>query len=324
VKPIRNALLVAALAVPAFAQDGDPTKQPPAPVPVPAGGDAAKPAPAAAAKKERKTTPEAEAAIKRYADLIPFPPKDAKSYHFAADFEMAMFGGAVKLDYRWEKDKAPVFKVELPEALLAQVPPEAQDKLKAQMAEQMGGQMSERFDAKYAKYHLSHKAEGDGVVVDITAIEGEKCEFETGKMTFDSRGLLTKQTVKPHLDPNNPAAQMMGDMELEMAFKYAKKGDQWAVESMTQSGPMGETGMKFSYFEPEGLPALPKSIEITSPMMPEPINVAYHDWELNGKAVPGTELKKAEAAKPADKPADKPVDKPADAPTPPAPKTEPK
>lgn len=310
-------LFALSLVVPAFAQDGDPKKPPaaptpvaPAPAPKPDGGDAAKPAAAApAGKKERKTTPEAEAAIKRYADLLSFPPPDAKSFHFLAEFEMAMFGGAVKLDYRWEKDKTPTVKVDLPEALLAQIPEQAHEQMKKQMGEQIGGQLTERFDTKLAKYNLSHKAEGGGLVVEITPND-DKCEYETGKLVFDANGLLTKQTVTPHVDPSNPQAAMMAGVEIETTFTHVKKGDHWTIESMTATSPMGDTAMKFAYYEVAGISPLPKSIEISNPMMPEPITVAYHDWEVDGKAVAGTEAKKADAAKPADKPADKPAAKP--------------
>jgi hypothetical protein len=319
VKSTAAALLVVSLAVPALAQDVDPAKPPvaPAPAPAPAGGDSAKPAaPADAktAKKERKTTPEAEAAIKRYADQLAFPPADAKSFHFVSDVEIPQLGGSVTLDYRWEKDKTPVAKVELPEATRDQIPEQFRAMIEKQMAEQMGAQLAERIDAKLTKYNLSHKAEKDGIVVEITAFDEEKCEFDSGKLIFDANGLLSKQTVTPHVDPNNPQSAMMAGVEIEIAFKHAKKGDRYAIDTITQTMPMGEVGMTFQYFELKDSPVLPKSIEITSAMMPAPMTVAYHDWEVDGKAIAGTEMKKPEAEKPAEKPADKPAEKPADKP----------
>ncbi len=317
-------LTLVLLAAPAFAQD-DPAKkpnEPPAPAPAP-GGDAKKPD-APPAKKERKTSAEADAAMKKYESLLSFRPSEIKSGRVRMEGEIPQLGGAIKIDCRWEKGKDATYDVELPEALLQQIPPAMQDMLKKKMGSQMAGKLFEGMSAHFVHYDVAGKTTDGKFSIELTPYD-EQVEFDKAVLTFDGAGLLEKQVVTPHVDPSNPQAAMMAGMEIESAFKHAKRGDRFVVESMTSSTPMGDQTVAYTYFDVKDQPALVKSLEISSPMMPEPMVMSFHDWEIDGKTVAGTE-KKDDAAKPAEKkdakPAEKPADKPGEnpAPVPPAPK----
>jgi len=79
--------------------------------------------------------------------------------------------------------------------------------------------------------------------------------------------------------------------------------------------PIGESTVKFVYYEIKDQAPLPKQLEVATPMLPEPLVIALHDFVVDGKAVPGT-------ARPLEKKAEPAASKP-DEPKPEAPKPEP-
>lgn len=309
-KSVRTSLAVLTLCVPAFAADGDPAK-PAAPAPA-APGEAK-----VEAAKSRSATPESEAAFHKYAKLVAFPPNGVKAYSYSMDALVPQFGEAIQITFHCEEGKETRTEVKLPAMLeeqLAQLPPEMQEQVKKQFSSQMGGQSLEKADAKIGEYNLSHKSEGGKTIVTATLFD-DKAQFESATYTFNGDGLLEKQVFTMHVDPNNPQAAMMAGVEMEMNFTYAKKGDLWGFDTINTVTPMGDVALKFTWFDLKDAIPLPKSMEMTSPMMPEPISIVFHDFKIDGKAVAGTE-KKAEAPKTEEKPKDAPPAPPAPAPAP--------
>lgn len=307
-KSVRTALAVFTLCVPAFAADGDPVK-PVAPV-----------APAETkveTAKIRTATPESEAAFHNYAKLVAFPPHGVKAYSYSMDALIPQFGESIQINFWFEEGKEPKTEVKLPKMIedqLAQLPPEMQEQVKKQFSSQMGGQSLERADAKIGEYNLTHKSEGGKTIVTATLFD-DKAQFESATYTFNSDGLLEKQVFTMHVDPSNPQAAMMAGVEMEMTFTYAKKGDYWGFDTINTVTPMGDVGLKFTWFDLKDTIPLPKSMEMNSPMMPEPLAINFHDFKIDGKAIAGTE-KKAEAPKTEEKPKDAPPAPPAPAPAP--------
>lgn len=305
-KSVRTALVVLTLCVPAFAQDGEPAK--PA-APAPAAPTETKPA----AAKTRTATAESEAAFHKYAKLVAFPPNGVKSYAYTMDAMIPQLGEAIEISYEFEESKEPKVDVKLPAALTQQIPPEMLDTVKKQVSSQMRGQSLDRADAKIGDYNLSHKSEGGKTIVTATLFE-PKAQFETATYTFNTDGLLEKQVFTMNVDPSDMQAAAMAGAEIEMTFTYAKKGDLWGFDTINTATPMGDMAMKFSWFDLKDTVPLPKTMEMSSPMMPEPMAITFHDFKIDGKAVAGTE-KKADAPKTEEKPKDAPPAPPA----PPAP-----
>ncbi len=301
-KSVRTALAVLILSVPAFAADGDPVK-PVAPV-----------APAETkveTAKIRTATAESEAAFHKYASLVAFPPHGVKAYSYTMDALIPQLGEAIQISYEFEDGKEPKTDVKLPPSLEQQIPPEMHDQVKKQFSSQMGGQSLEKADAKIGEYNLAHKSEGGKTIVTATLFD-DKAQFENATYTFNGDGLLEKQVFTMHVDPSKPEAAMMAGVEMEITFTYVKKGDRWGFDTINTVTPMGDISVKFAWFDLADTIPLPKSMEISMPMLPEPMTITFHDFKVDGKAIAGTQ-RKVETPKTEEKPKDAPPAPPAPA-----------
>jgi len=303
--------LVAATAV---AQDGEKPKDgkkdgnPPAP-------PAATP-PTPAAKKERKVTPEAEAAIKKYASLLHFPNSKYKTVELNSHCDVAMAGGEVGCKFVVKEDGAVTTDVTLSEAAKAQYGNQLKQ-IKAGIASQVDGVFRPFLvpaDVMTKQYDLASHVEKGKTIVEISRF-AEGAAWDKATLTFNEDGLLEKQVGTLNVDPNDQMAMMNAGVEIETTLAYKKRGDLYTIESATITHPaMGESTIKASYFEIAGVAPLPKRLDFNSPMFGE-IAVSVHDFVVDGKKIAGTERKDEPKPAPA---APKAAD-PAKPETPPAP-----
>jgi hypothetical protein len=305
VKCLRAACAVVLAASPALAQD-EPAKKPD---PAPASPPAAQAQPEA--KKERKSTPESDAALARYESLLAFPPKDVQKLRFKIESDVPG-QGLFKVDFRWEKGKPSSAEVELPENLVQMIPPQMLSNVKDQVTKQFAGSVMDSPVSKFADYNLASKSDAGKVTVELTPAKASS-QFDKGTLYFDADGLLAKSVVTMRADPSNPQSAMLAGAEITTTYKYTKAADRYVVESSAQSTPMGEVSVTFAYFDLKDQPKLLKSLEVASPQMP--ITIEYHDYEVDGKPVAGTQKKAEPKKEPAEKPAEKPTE-PAPAPAP--------
>lgn len=291
------AAFAAAPALVASAQDPPPgpgKSDPPAPAAPSDPG--AKPAPPA--KKERKADAKAVAVFEKYAKAVATPAqagvKDAKC---RIDFALPQLGGeTIVLIPHWSSGGKYECEVELPESLAAQIPPEFLGMMKKQLSGQFGD-IARMFlgsaDERNADYDLEYSEESGKPVVKLTAF-AEKAEAESSKAFFGADGLIEKTVTTPKVDPNDPQSQMMAGVEIETTFKHEKLPKGYVVSALSTSTPMGQFDVAMKYHDgPDGLP-LAKAIEISSPMLPEPLVMTVYDYVLDGKAIASTAKPKTE------------------------------
>lgn len=297
-----SALLVLAAAT-AAAQDG----AKPAPPPAPPVAPAAPPAPPAAAKKERKTTPEAEAAIKRYVGLLHFPSPAYKSVEMNSHCELQMLGGEVGCKFSMKESGEIALDVALPNSVRQQYGDAQLAEIKKTASGWVGGYFRPflvPLDVMAKQYDLSSRTEGGKTIVEFARF-ADGAAWEKATLRFNQDGLLEKQVGTPNVDPNDPMSAMNAGAEIEMTIDYKKRGELYTVEGGKIVEPLGESTVKLTYYDIAGRAPLPKELEVTTPMMAEPLVISIHDFVLDGKAVAGTERKRAEPA-PATPPAAKP------------------
>lgn len=292
-----SALLVLAAAT-AAAQDGA-KPAPPAPPVTPA-------APPAPAKKERKTTPEAEAAIKRYVGLLHFPSPAYKSVEMNSHCELQMLGGEVGCRFTMKESGEIALDVVLPETVRQQYGDAQLVEIKKTASGWVGGYFRPflvPLDVMTKQYDLSSRTEDGRTIVELARF-ADGAAWEKATLRFDKDGLLEKQVGTPNVDPNDPMSAMNAGAEIEMTIEYKKRGELYTVEGGKIVEPLGESTVKLSYYEIAGRAPLPKDLTITTPMMPDPLVISIHDFVLDGKPVAGTERKREEPA-PAAPPAGK-------------------
>jgi hypothetical protein len=303
--------LVAATAV---AQDGaKPKEGKPAAPPI----ASAPPATAPTAKKERKTTPEAEAAIKKYASLLHFPNSKYKTLEMNSHCDVAMAGGEVGCKFVVKDDGTVTTDVTLSDAAKAQYGAQLKD-IKRGIANQVDGFFRPflvPFDVMAKQYDLASRVEKGKTIVQIARFD-EHATWDKATLTFNDDGLLEKQVGTLNIDPNDQMGAMYAGVELETKLAYKKRGDLYTIESVTVTDPMGESSVKASYYEIDGTAPLPKSLDVTTPFIPE-VQVFVHDFVVDGKKIAGTERKDEPKPAPA-------APKPADPSKPESPQTPPK
>jgi hypothetical protein len=257
-------------------------------------------APAPAAKKERKTSPEAEAALTRYVSLLHFPSGKYKTLEMNSHTDVAMMGGEVGCRFTVKADGVVDVDVTLSEAMKQQIAGGGEGVKKA--AAKMVGGVFKPFlvpaDVVAKQYDLSSRVDGGKTVVEMKRFSDDAA-WETATLWFSADGLLEKQVGTPHVDPNDPMSAMNAGAELETTLEYKKRGDLYTIESAKILQPMGEAGVKFSYYELPGVSPLPRQIDLSDPMIGE-LAIAVHDIVVDGKKVAGTERK--EEPKPAPTP----------------------
>jgi hypothetical protein len=294
------ALIVLAAAT-AAAQDGTKPASPIAP--------AAPQTPAAPARKERRTTPEAEAAIKRYVGLLHFPNPVYKKVEMNSHCELQMLGGEVGCKFSMKESGDIALDVVLPEAVREQYGDAQLVDIKKTAAGWVGGYFRPflvPLDVTTKQYDLASRTEDGRTIVDLVRF-AEHAAWEKATLWFSKEGLLEKQVGTPNVDPDDPLAAMNAGAEIELTIDYKKRGELYTVEGGKLVEPLGESTVKLSYYEIPDKAPLPKELAVTTPMMPDTLVIALHDYVLDGKAVAGTARKR---------------DEPAPA-SPPAPKTEP-
>ena len=274
---------LAALAAVSFADDGatPPKPAPTAPVATPD------------AKKERKTTPEAEAAIKKYAGLLHFPTPNYKTVSMNSHSEIAMLGGEVGCKFAVKEDGDVALDITLPEAVEKQYGAGQLEGIKNSVASQVGGLFKPFLvpaDVMTKQYDLVSRVENGKTVIEITRF-ADKATWDKATLFFNADGLLEKQVGTPNLDPGDPMARMNAGAEIEMTVEYKKRGELYTIEAGKITQPIGDSTVKFTYFEIDGQSPLPKELEITMPLMPDALVVSLYDYLLDGKAVPETARK---------------------------------
>ena len=316
-KLARTLVLVALAALPAFAQD-----QPAGPGangPGSEKGTPAQPAPdaKAPAANERQVDSKAMEVLELYGKKIDSPKRHGvKDLACRIELPMAQLGGDVLiLKPHWKESGEYECDIELPESLLAMIPPEQVDMMKKMLAGQFSQVTRRLLDEpipQVEEYDVTLLEEAGKPVVVLTAF-GAKAEAEKQKLYFGVDGLLTRMVATPKIDPNDPQAAMMAGVDVEISVEHEKRGDLFVVSSSTVTTPMGEMAMKTSYFAggDKDTP-LPKSIEIVSPMAQEPMTLTFSDYVIDGKKVDATSSSGAKA--PAETPAGTPAEKPASTP----------
>jgi hypothetical protein len=276
------------LAASAVAQDGKSPGKP---------ADPAKPE-APAAKKERKTSPEAEAALKRYVGLLHFPTSKHKTIEMSSHCDVQVMGGEVGCKFVLKDDGTVALDVTLPDAVRQQYGDS--DEQLAGMKKAAAGMVGGMFkpflvpaDVVARQYDLVARVEGGKTIVDMAKF-ADDAAWDKASLVFGVDGLLEKQTGTPNVDPNdpNPMAAARAGTEIVTTIAHKKRGEFHTIESATIAEPMGETTVAISYYEIAGASPLPRQIDVVSPMLGE-LNIALHDYALDGKKVAGTERKDA-------------------------------
>jgi hypothetical protein len=322
VKSAARVVTVLALALPAAlasAQDAPGGAPPPAPP-----GEAAKPAEkageAATAKKERKVDPKATAAIERYGKLLLHPGSmGAKELSAQGEVEVPDLPDPVIVKPKWTAKDGFALDIEVSEGLRQQFGEDAVEMIRKQfegLVKMMVGPLFEEPGRESVHYDLAAKDEEGGVAVTMIPFDAEKAEAEKQTLHFGADGLLRKAVVSPKLDPEDPNSAMMAGVEIEVTVEHERRGEKWISKGFTALLPMGEMKSSATWYEgPGGLP-LAKDVELTMPMLPEPVHARLYDYVIDGKKVAGTEKPKAEA--PAAPPAKEPAPADPAAPVPPA------
>jgi hypothetical protein len=304
----RVAFTVLALAA-ASASADDGSKAPAKPA------EPAKPAPAAPApapKKERKTSPEAEAAVKRYASLLSFPNSKYKTVEMNSHCDVQMMGGEVGCKFTVKDGGVVTLDITLPEAVRQQYG-DGQLSTFKNAAKGIVGGMFKPFivtaDAMAKQYDLASRVENGKTVIEMTKF-ADDAAWDKSTLWLNADGLVEKQKGMPNVDPNDVSAMRTAGDEIETTFVYAKHGDLYTIESAKVSQALGESTIKLTYYEVAGQLPLPKEVAISSPVIGE-LSIALTDFVLDGKPVAET------ARKPDEKPAAKPdAVKPAEPPKP--------
>ncbi len=272
------ALVVLAAAAAAPAQDGAKPKS---------ADPVAPPAP----KKERKTSPEAEAAVQKYASLLHFPSSVWKSMQMSAHADVPQFGGEIGCSLSVKETGEVGIEVQMPEASRRQYGDQLAGIQAA--ARNMVDKQFKPFlvpaDVMAKQYDLSARKDKDKTVVDVVRY-ADKAAWDKASLTFAADGLLEKVVGMPNIDPNDPMSAMDAGAEVEMTFQYKKRGERSTIESAKVVRPVGETTVKLAYFEPQGSAPLPKQIDIDDPIIGQ-LSILVHDYVLDGKKVAGTERK---------------------------------
>jgi hypothetical protein len=276
---------LALVAATAAAQDGAKPKDPkPAAPPAPA--------PAPTAKKERTATPEAEAAIKKYASLLHFPNSKYKTVELNSHCDVQAMGGEVGCKFLVKEDGSVTTDVSLSEAAKQQFGGQLKQ-IKSGIASQVDGVFRPFLvpaDVMAKQYDLTSRVEKGKTIVEISRF-ADHAAWDKATLTFNEDGLLEKQVGTLNVDPNDQMGAMNAGVEIETTLSYKKRGDLYTIESATINHPaMGESTVKASYFEIAGVSPLPKELDFNSPMFGE-INVAVHDFVVDGKKIAGTERK---------------------------------
>jgi hypothetical protein len=275
--------------------------------------DTVKPAepvkPATPAKKERTVAPEAKAALDKFAEKLAFPVPGTRAIKASADSDMPQVGN-VTLDFSWTEGEGVALEAHLPDSALQQIPPEQVGMWQEQIRSQFAQFFEQAFVSRkreFEQYSLAVRTDGGKKVVDFTRFD-DKARWDRKTAYFDADGLVEKEVGQLNLDPDDPQTAMLAGADIELSYKYARRGDLLALESATVLTPMGEIGSKFSYYDLKDGVSLPSRIEVTVAFLsPDPFVVNLHDYELNGKPVEGTALpKKADAPKEGAKPAEPP------------------
>ena len=291
----RTAMLVLALLCsPALADDGPAPAKPPAVPEKPAA-----PPPVARAKKERKTSAAGDAAFAKYAGLLHFPSNRYKKLVMDSHADVVMAGGEVGCKFTIENGEVSI-DIALPEQLRKQYGEAETADLKKVAGSWVGGYFKPFVvpaDQMMKQYDVSAKEVDGRTIVEIERF-ADGAAWDRATMWFNAEGLLEKQVGVPNVDPNDRLAAADAGADIEMTFEYKKRGERYTIESAKIVKPMGETTVKFAYFEIEGQPPFPKELAVNSPMFGEMV-IAIHDFVLDGKAVAGTERKEEKKPEPA-------------------------
>jgi hypothetical protein len=290
----RLALCLVLVASAASAQDG--AKPPAAP-------------PTGPAKKERKTDPAAEAAMKKYASLLHFPSDAYKTLEMNSHTDVAMMGGEVGCKFTLKEGGSVDLDIAVDEAALRQAGMNP-SQMKAGAKKMVGGIFRPFFvppDVMAKDYDLASKTAEGRTVVEMKRF-ADGAAWDTLTLTLNADGLVENQTGMANVDPNDMTAAMDAGVEIETAFEYKKRGDKFTLEAVKISHPVtGESALKVAYYEIAGTQPLPKQIDINHPLLGE-LSIVVHDFVLDGKKVAGTERK--EEPKPAPPTAPKPGEQP--------------
>ena len=278
-----TATIVLLAAAAASAQDN-----PPAPI-GPAGGAAGN-APAPEAKKERKASPEAEAALTKYASLLHFPSTRLKAVEMNSHCEVVLLGGEVGCKFRLKPTGEVALEISLPEAAAQQYAPEQLDMIKSQASSMIGGMFKpflSPIDATMKHYDLASTVKDGKTIVEMKRF-ADGAAWEKATLTFGADGLLEKQVGTPVVDKNDPIAAMNEGAEVEVTLTHKKRGELYTIETGKLVQPMGESAVKFDYYEFKDRGPLPKQLEVTTMVLPEPLVISLHDFVVDGKPVEGT------------------------------------
>jgi len=279
-----------------------------------------KPADAPPAKKERKSSPEAEAAFKKYASLLHFPSAKYKTVEMMTHADVATLGGEIGCKFVVKEDGTVSVDVTLSEAAKKQFGTQL-SQIKSAVSWMVGAIFRPFLvpaDKTAKQYDVSAKTEKDKTLVQIKRFE-DAAAWDTGTLTFNAEGLLEKQVGTLNVDPNDEMGALNAGVEIETTLEYKKRGDLYTIESAKFTHPsMGESSVKATYYEIEGSPPFPKELTFNS-LMTNEVVISVHDIVVDGKKVAGTERK---VEKPVEK---KPADpaKPGEPAKPPEPQTPP-
>jgi hypothetical protein len=279
--------------------------------PAPGPGATEEKKPAEPAKKERKVDPKAQEVYDRYRKLAALPSSfGVKELTSRGEFAPMQLGGeTIVIRPTWKAEGGLTFKFELPESIVAQIPPEMLPSVEQQITGQFRQFVDPFFDdptARIADYNLEAGEEGGKTVVTLTPF-APKATNDKVKVTIGADGLPESYLIAPKGNESNP---MTGGQDILVNVKHAKRGEKFVVSDFDITLPFGVVELKADYAEgPAGLP-LVKSIRIATPMSPEPDTMYFYDYVVDGKAVEGTAKPKAEEKKPEEKKPETPAPAP--------------
>jgi hypothetical protein len=216
VRPVLMTLALAALAVPAVAQDENPE-----------GPGPALDAKAPEKKPERKVDEAAAARLKAWGKAMHLPTQTAadRIVASAGATNQSMFqGGELTVKTSWDRQEGLSLDVTLPKEMTDTMPPQAAEMAKGLFSTWAREALAPAFEApsQYARhYHVGQRTKGEEQIVELLPFSDEAAA-EMQLLHFDENGLCERRVMIPKVDPNDPSQQMMMGVEIETTFTYEK------------------------------------------------------------------------------------------------------
>ena len=271
-------LALFALSAPALAQDE------PAP--------AAQPAPETNGS-ERKVSEKALTALKAWSKAMHLPSQTAADVIVAeaAARHTTMFeGGTLGVKTTWKRHGGIELDVTLPKEMTDRMQPQMLAMLEGGFRMWSREALAPAFESpeQYARdYHVGERREGARDTVELLPCT-ESAGTERQVLYFDEAGLCERRVFVLRVDPSDPSQAMMVGAEIEASFTYEKVGERHVVKRMELLLPFGDIAVEYGYYDVTDGPPLLKSLSMTTPFGPDPIEVTLSDYTLDGNLVAAT------------------------------------